>query len=190
MYPLFRFAKEILKQRRAPKLGLFDTHVSHHICWPWDIDIWMELNNGRTLTLYDMGRFGLFSRLDLLKPMVEQGWSGTIAGSSVRYRRRVRAFHRFEMRTRILGWDDKFLYLEQGMWRNGDCTSHLLIRNAITDKNGIVPPQTVSDLVLGGIESPALPNWVQAWIDAESQRPWPPQMSANKACLPPQHIAA
>jgi hypothetical protein len=23
-------------------------------------------------------------------------------------------------------------------------------------------------------ESPALPDWVQAWIDADAGRPWPP----------------
>ena len=51
MYPLIRFASAILREGRAPKLGLLDTHVSQHICWPWDIDPFMELNNGRTLTL-------------------------------------------------------------------------------------------------------------------------------------------
>lgn len=55
MYPFVRFAKEALKYRNAPKLGLLETHVSYHRCWPWDLDPWIELNNGRTLTLYDLG---------------------------------------------------------------------------------------------------------------------------------------
>lgn len=190
MYPIFRFAKEVLKQRRAPKLGLFDTHVSQHICWPWDIDIWMELNNGRTLTLFDMGRFGLFARQGLLKAMMDQGWSGTVAGSTVRYRRRIRAFDRFEMRTRILGWDDKFIYLEQGMWRGDECANHLLLRTAITDKNGLVRTNVVSDRLLDGATSPPLPDWVQAWVRAEAQRPWPPELALNKAPLPPPTVAA
>ncbi len=176
MYPIIRFAKEVLKQRNAPKLGLFDTHVSQHMCWPWDIDIWMEMNNGRVLTLFDMGRFGLFVRLDLLKKLAAQGWMGTVAGSTVRYRKRVRMFDRFEMRTRILGWDARFVYLEQSAWRKGDCTSHILIRTAITDKSGIIPTQKLSEVLLNGVESPALPAWARNWADADATRPWPPQM--------------
>ncbi|GGE52179.1 acyl-CoA thioesterase [Actibacterium pelagium] len=190
MYPIIRFAKEILKQRRAQKLGLFDTHVSKHICWPWDIDIWMELNNGRTLTLFDMGRFGLFTRQRMLKAMMDQGWSGTVAGSTVRYRRRIRAFDRFEMRTRILGWDDKFIYIEQGIWRGEDCANHLLLRTAITDKNGLVRTNVVADRLLDGAVSPLLPDWVRAWVRAEAQRPWPPELTEKKAPLPPPTVAA
>ena len=50
MYPWFRMAKELWKFRKT-RLGPFETHVSTHRCWPWDIDPFMELNNGRTLTL-------------------------------------------------------------------------------------------------------------------------------------------
>ncbi|TNF11281.1 MAG: thioeseterase, partial [Rhodobacteraceae bacterium] len=41
MYPVVRMAKEIVKFRNAPALPITGTHVSHHICWPWDIDLWM-----------------------------------------------------------------------------------------------------------------------------------------------------
>ena len=65
MYPLIRFAKELVKFRNAPKLGPLDAHVSTHMCWPWDLDPWIELNNGRTLTLYDLGRIPLAVRTGL-----------------------------------------------------------------------------------------------------------------------------
>ncbi len=175
MYPVIRLAKEMLIHRRKPRLGLFDTHVSHHLCWPQDIDVWMELNNGRTLTLYDLGRMVLFQRTGVIDVMRRNHWGGTVAGSSVRYRRRVRLFHRVEMRTRILGWDDRFLYLEQSMWRNGEATSNALFRNAVTSVNGMVP-MAVAAAKMGHHEpSPALPDWVQGWIDADASRPWPPQ---------------
>ena len=139
MYPLLRFAKEIAVHRSAPKLGLFDTHVGHHLCWPIDIDLWMELNNGRTLTLFDLGRVVLFLRNGIHAKMRAQGWVGTVAGSSVRYRRRVQMFDRLEMRSRLIGWDAKFLYSEQAMFRGGECTSHGLFRSAATDRKRMIP---------------------------------------------------
>ena len=50
MYPVIRMAKEFWVNRRAPTLTVGEFHVSHHRCWPWDLDLWLELNNGRALT--------------------------------------------------------------------------------------------------------------------------------------------
>lgn len=174
MYPYLRHLKALFLARRLPPLGAFDTHVSRHICWPWDLDPWGELNNGRTLTLYDLGRTVLGLRTDLDRVLVEKGWGMAVAGASVRYRRRVTAFARLTMHSRNLGWDDRFLYTEQSMWRGGECTSHILIRSAVFTKAGILPPRELA--LAAGIApvSPALPDWVQAWIRAEDTRPWPP----------------
>ena len=79
------------------------------------------------------------------------------------------------MKSRAIGWDARFIYVEQGMWKaNGDCANHALLRTVVTDKNGIVPPERVIKAWKQDINSPTLPDWVQAWCDAEDKRPWPP----------------
>ena len=55
MYPVIRMGKALLVGRGAP-LGILDPVVSTHVAWPWDIDPWKDLNNGRILTLFDLGR--------------------------------------------------------------------------------------------------------------------------------------
>jgi acyl-CoA thioesterase FadM len=175
MYPWFRMAKELWKFRKTP-LGPFDTHVSTHRCWPWDIDPFLELNNGRTLTLYDLGRLPLGHRTGVNGVIKARGWGMAVAGVSVRYRKRITAFQAFTMKTRLLGWDERFLYFEQSMWRGGDCASQALIRMAATrGRSGILPPAEVMQALQVPPQSPALPGWVQAWIAAEAERPWPPQ---------------
>ncbi|QCO57506.1 acyl-CoA thioesterase (plasmid) [Pseudorhodobacter turbinis] len=174
MYPYLRMFKELWKFRNAPPLPILGTHISHHRCWPQDIDPWWELNNGRTLTLYDLGRLPLGQRTGLHKTLKANGWGMTVAGASTRYRRRVRLFHRIEMVTRCIGWDARFIYIEQSMWKDGECTSHVLLRSAITSKAGIVPPEQVLQALGQSPQSPALPDWVQGWIDADADRPWPP----------------
>ncbi len=176
MYPVIRMAKEFAVHRRSPRLGLFDTHVSHHICWPWDIDLWMELNNGRTLTLFDLGRLVLFHRQGLIAMMRPRRWGGTVAGASIRYRRRVRMFHRVEMRSRVVGWDARFIYIEQSMWRRGDCTSHVLLRTAVVGPGGMVPTGQIAAAMGHDGGSPPLPDWIANWIAADARRPWPPAM--------------
>ena len=108
MYPFIRLFKDMARARKAPRMGLFDTHISHHLCMPWDLDMWNELNNGRTLTLYDLGRIPMAERMGLLEVLKRERWGLTVAGSVVRYRRRVRGFDRVEMQTRLIGWDRRF----------------------------------------------------------------------------------
>ena len=175
MYPFVRMFNGIRKSRTAAPLGLTDTHVSHHICWPWDLDLWVELNNGRTLTLFDLGRIPLAMRTGLAGVLRRQGWGITVAGNTIRYRRRVRVFDRLEMHSRCIGWDHRFLYMEQSMWNRDDCTSHMLIRSAVTSPAGIVPPEQVLAAMGRPQASPELPDWVMAWIAADALRPWPPQ---------------
>lgn len=175
MYPLLRFAWQMARHRKDPPLDFLGEHVSHHICWPWDLDPWWELNNGRTLTLFDLGRLPLGVRVGLVPALRANGWGLTVAGSSTRYRRRVRAFDRLTMRSRGAGWDDRFLYIEQSMWnRRGDCTSHVLIRAAAVGPDGIVPPREVLAAMGQPERDVPPPDWIRAWSAAEAQRPWPP----------------
>lgn len=175
MYPFIRMTKELWANRNAAPLPLTGTHVSHHICWPWDLDIWWELNNGRALTLYDLGRIPLAQRIGLIRVLRAQGWGLTMAGVSVRYRRRVRMFDRVEIRSRCVGWDERFIYIVQSMWKGETCASQALYRSAVTDSSGIVAPARVIEALGQEASSPALPGWVANWIAAEATRPWPPE---------------
>ena len=175
MYPVIRMAKELFLARKLSKLPVTGTHESHHICWPWDIDMWMELNNGRTLTLFDLGRIPLAQRIGLIPVLRKNRWGLTMAGVTVRYRRRIRTFERVRMLSRAVWWDDKFVYLEQSMWKkNGECANHALYRSAVTGRRGIVPPQEVMEAMGVSVARPAAPDWVQNWIKSDATRPWPP----------------
>ncbi|QDC08289.1 acyl-CoA thioesterase [Oceanicola sp. D3] len=179
MYPFVRMAKELWLAGRQPALPLTGTHISHHRCWPWDLDFWMELNNGRTLTLYDLGRIPLARRTGLVTVLRKKRWGLTIAGSVVRYRKRITAFQRFATHSRMIGWDHRFVYIEQSMWRGDTCCGQAVFRGAVTGPKGIVPPQEIlAELDVAAVPEMALPDWVKAWIAAEDARPWPPERTA------------
>jgi acyl-CoA thioesterase FadM len=174
MYPYVRLAKEMLKYRNAPPLPLLGTHISTHRIWPQDIDPWRELNNGRTLTLFDLGRLPLFQRTGIIRDIAAQGWFLTVAGNTTRYRRRVTLFAKVTMVSHCIGWDARFFYMEQSLWRGDECTSHMLLRAAIANRQGIIPPGEALQKIGRAEDSPALPDWVQRWIAADATRPWPP----------------
>ena len=175
MYPFFRIVYQGFKHRNAPALTIDEPHISQHRCWPVDIDLWWELNNGRTLTLYDLGRIQMARRIGLIKVLRAKGWSMTMAGVTARYRRRVVMFDRFEMRSKAIGHDGRFLLLEQSMWKDGEALSSVLYRVAVVGKNGIVPTADVAEAMGLAGWNPELPDWVAAWTAAENKRAWPPE---------------
>jgi len=174
MYPIFRLVKEYAMATRQPRLQLDGTHVSYHRCWPQDLDLFMEMNNGRILTILDLGRTTLAHRVGLLRVLRQQKWGLTMAGVSVRYRKRIRPFVKFGTVSKMVSWDHRFMYLDQSIWIGNECAVQALYRSAVTDKNGLVTPDRL--LTAMGIAAlpPEVPDWVQAWIDADATRPWPP----------------
>lgn len=180
MYPFFRMIKEVMKAKRQPPLPIDAVHESQLMCWPWDLDVFGELNNGRTLTLFDLGRIPLGYRTGLISTLKREGWTMTMAGVSVQYRRRITSFKRLTLRSRCIGWDDKFIYIDQSFWRGETATTHAVYRVAVialkaeAGKSRIIAPERVLGAMGQGDWAPELPEWVNAWRAAEADRPWPP----------------
>ena len=176
MYPFFRMAFQKYMHRNDPPLAVGGVHVSQHRCWPVDLDLWRELNNGRTLTIYDLGRIPLVRRAGLTPALRANGWSITMAGVTARYRRRVVIMDRFEMRSAMIGHDGRFIYLQQSMWKRNEALSSVVYRVAVVGKNGIVPTAEVFAAMGVPDWNPVMPGWVNTWAEAEKARSWPPEI--------------
>ncbi len=175
MYPLIRLVDVMLRSRWRSPLTPGDTGVLNMIVWPWDCDVFGEVNNGRYLTLFDLGRFDFGSRAGLMQVLKKERWGLVVAGSTIRYRRRLTPFQRYSQHTHLIARDEKWFYFVQSMIHKGNVCSSALIRTGVTSKGKVVPSQGVA-IALGYPDwFGDIPDWVQAWIDADAQRPWPPK---------------
>ncbi|MEO1000685.1 MAG: acyl-CoA thioesterase [Pseudomonadota bacterium] len=175
MYPVIRLGIEMGVAALSAPIAIEATHVSRHTCFPWDVDPWGEMNNGRILTLYDLGRVPLLARTGVTAALKRRGWKMTMAGANVRYRRRITMFERVELRSRIVGRDARFLYIAQSMWRSEtEAASSIVYRAATYAGKGIVPTDDVVAELGHPDWNPPMRDWVAAWSAAEDQRPWPP----------------
>lgn len=174
MYPFVRLWRVLRQARRSAPIGLFEESRITVRVWPQDIDVFNELNNGRTATLYDLGRFDLSARTGLLDAAQDRNWGLAVAGATIRFRRRVRMWEKVEIRTRLEGVEGLWGYIAQSMWRGREPCSSILVRIAVTDRTGALPMDGVMEAVGHAGPLPDLPDWVVAWIDADGGRPWPP----------------
>ena len=170
MYPYLRTLKFFA--RRKSKLAIGDESVVNMRVLFSDVDPFMELNNGRHLTMMDFGRFDLAIRTGLLSVAKQKNWSFTIAGASVRYRHRLKFMQKYTLHSQVVGYDEKWFYFHQKTIRHGKIHSAALIRAAVTSNKGIVNPMEVLRAIGYDDLSYSVPDWVAAWAKADDLRPW------------------
>jgi acyl-CoA thioesterase FadM len=135
--------------------------------WPNDLDTNLHMNNGRYLTIMDLGRLDLMFRTGLGRVIVTQRWRPMVGTAVIRFRRGLAPFERYDLKTRIVSWDEKWFWLEQRFERNGDVVAVGAIKGLFRDSRGNVPTAEVLSL-LGVTEVPQIPDWLLAWQRAEA----------------------
>jgi acyl-CoA thioesterase FadM len=80
--------------------------------WPTDCDTNLHMNNGRYLTLCDLGRTDLMLRSSLWRVVLKNGWMPVLSGAIVRYRRELKPFRAFALESRIVFWNDRNFVME------------------------------------------------------------------------------
>ena len=80
--------------------------------WPTDMDVSFHMNNGRYLTVADLGRWDMMIRIGFVKKMRKKGWHPVVGASKTWHRRSLQPFQKFELTTQLLFWDEKWTYIE------------------------------------------------------------------------------
>ncbi|MEL6768063.1 MAG: acyl-CoA thioesterase [Pseudomonadota bacterium] len=178
MYPYIRTALALVVHRPRPGITPGEPMVLRTRCWPWDADPFLELNNGRHLTLFDIGRFALGARMGLFRLLRKRGWGLVVGSSATQYRKRIRLFERFEIVTRLVARDEKWLYFEQITRKAGTACSAAFVRTAVVaGPKGTVPTQEVADALGYPDWYGTLPDWARDLEAADRRRPWPPELT-------------
>ena len=171
MYPYFRAGLFLFRGVISKKHeNIFETRILITRVWLSDIDIYPELNNGRHLTLMDLGRYDLGLRTGLMKVLKEQNWGLMVAGNFTRYRHRILFLQSFQLHTQLVGYDDKWFYFYQQTIRKNRIHSAALVRTAVTSTEGLVASERVTK-AMNMEYKPKVPDWVLKWIELNEVSP-------------------
>ena len=139
---------------------------------PNDLDLNRHVNNGRVLTLAELGRIDWFYRTGLLRAALKRGWAPIVGDATARFVKELKLFERFRIESRLLGWGAKWTFLEHRIYRkDGQLAAIVVIRGMFHGgKQGAIAPTVL--LQATGREpmtSPELPAWVQTWAESLDQ---------------------
>jgi len=144
--------------------------------WPHDLDLSLHLNNGRYLTLMDLGRLDAMVRSGLWREVLRHKWTPIASAVTIRFQRELRPFQKFRLDTKLLCWDANLVVMEQifvisGGARNGQVAARALFKGGLYDRAERKFVEIARLMALLGVSetSPPATAEVEAFLHADDQ---------------------
>ena len=139
---------------------------------PTDIDILRHMNNGRYLSLFDLGRWDLLIRTGLFDAMNERGWYAVVSSETVTFRKSLQLWQRFDVQSRFIGHDDKAVFLEHRAVVDGEIYARVIVRSRMLRRTGGTVSNEELFAAVGRPEGvPEIDPWVHDWAAASALPP-------------------
>lgn len=139
---------------------------------PTDIDVLRHMNNGRYLSLFDLGRWDLLVRTGMSDAMKRFGWYAVVSSETVTFRKSLQLWQRFDIESRLLGHDDKAIYLEHRAVVDGEIYARVIVRARMLKRSGGTLSHQELFAAIGRPEGlPDVEPWVHEWAAASALPP-------------------
>lgn len=149
--------------RSVQRRGLFEESRIAFCVWPGDCDLNLHMNNGRYLTFMDLGRVHLTAQSGLLREALRRRWMPVLAAADITFIRSLKPFQRFELVTRLLTWDEKYIYLEQGFESGGKLCAQAYVKGVFLHKGMRVPNAEILRAIGYGDAPPPMSEALRQW---------------------------
>ncbi len=141
---------------------------------PNDLDTNLHMNNGRYLTLMDLGRLNFVTRIGMMRAMAKSKCIPVLSSAKIRYRIPLYLWQEFDLETRLVCWDEKWAYIEQRFIitkgeKTGAIAAIALVKGSFysTQTKTTVPTQDLMQVIGANLQSPEFPDYILDWQKAE-----------------------
>jgi len=139
---------------------------------PTDLDVLRHMNNGRYLSLFDLGRWDLLTRTGMAGAMKRHGWYGVVSAETITFRKSLQLWQRFDVESRLIGHDEKSIYLEHRAVVDGEIYARAIIRSRMLKRSGGTLSHDELFAAVGRPEGlPEVEQWVLDWVESSALPP-------------------
>jgi YbgC/YbaW family acyl-CoA thioester hydrolase len=147
MHMIFRTILIFLKKRFLSKAHFSDKTIVNMRVLPTDLDFLWHVNNGVYFSFMDFGRWDMIFRNGVFDAATKNGWYSVVAGETIKFKKSLELWNKFQIETQIIGYDDKYFFIQQKFVRDGDLMATGLVKvRFLKRKGGTVSTQEVRDL--------------------------------------------
>ncbi|MFM6974573.1 MAG: acyl-CoA thioesterase [Agromyces sp.] len=168
MHMLWRTLAHIwIFSRRKPRLGHFDVARTNFITLPSDLDTNRHMNNGKFFSIMDIARTDLIVRSGVWTILRERGWYPVVVAETLSFRKSLKLWQRFSIESRVLGFDEKAVVVEQRFVQLGsngaaEVLARGFVRARFLKRGGGTVSNEEFVAAIGAAPRP-LPEWLHDW---------------------------
>jgi acyl-CoA thioesterase FadM len=163
VFPWLRLIRAGFTVIGAPRIGVLDTTCIRMHVWPNDLDLNLHVNNGRYLALADIARMHWFACSGAFRVARRERALPIVGDAIAKFRRDLKVFQKFEIHSRILGWDNRWGFIEHRFVREGRVLGVVAVRGLFKGPKGPIEPHYLLTAVGADKTSPPLPQWILEW---------------------------
>lgn len=160
----------VLTIRMRQAVSILDEYSLKFRVLPFDCDINLHLTNARYLSFGDLARIDMMFKAKIMKVFLRRGWLPVVNAQSVVYAKPVKPFSTIEFRSKLLGWDEKYLYFEHQCFSGDALCTILLVRGVFLRGRRVIAPKELLNEIGADIESPELMPKVQKWRELLNEK--------------------
>ncbi len=141
---------------------------------PNDLDFNGHMNNGRYLTVMDLGRLDLMLRTNTFSLIWEHKSVPVLAAATIRYRLPIHVWEAYDLCTRVVCWDEKWIYIEQRFVmakgpRAGAVAAIAIVKGGFFSRKlrTTIPTAQVVEILGLPQHSPPMPEHIAHWLESE-----------------------
>lgn len=120
------------------KICLTDISDLSFRVWPQETDK-KYMNNASYWTITEMGQMDFLFRTGLLKICRRHHWAPLVGSQKIVYKKPLKRFETFQLRSQINYCDDKWLYIKQTFLKNDELIANSLVKVIFRGTHGNIP---------------------------------------------------
>ncbi|GAB6023937.1 hypothetical protein CHUAL_008667 [Chamberlinius hualienensis] len=139
--------------------------ISYGICTTTDLDFLCHMSNSRYLRELDFGRVTFVVRNGVFGALKKAGGDLALGAMTIRYRRSVTLFQVFRVKTKVVSWDDRYIYVEQRLETIHDNFTRAIAYFKVVLVNYPSANDLFKELGYPQEKSPVPPPELASWIE-------------------------
>lgn len=164
MNKLLRTLWLMLRKKGRSTMTMLDVSTMTFRVRPTDIDVLQHMNNGVYLSIADLARMDLLIRSGLWDSFDKLGWYPVVANQTISYRKSLDLWQRYDLQSKLLGVDDRGVFVQQRFVVGGEIYAEMVIRGRFLKKSGgTVSIDELIEVAGVDVRSLVLPAWVHRW---------------------------
>lgn len=133
---LLRTLVLLVVSRFRPRLGFHDVGRLKRRVLPNDLDVLGHMNNGVYFSVMDLGRLELGVRSGAWRLFAKNGWYPVAGSETMTFRRSLQPWQRYVLESRVVGYDDRAMYMQQRFVVGGEVYAEGIVRGRFVRRPG------------------------------------------------------